>query len=80
MEHQIIPYCDLYAAYLAAEDGGSRTAAFGEVCRYISDTAVIQPICFERRELLTHRGVVTDVQATQYDIFHNFKEWTIQLK
>ena len=73
-------YCELYAAYLAAGDEESRAAAFREVCRYISDTAVIQPICFERRELLTHRGVVTGIQATQYDIFHNFKEWTIQLK
>ena len=73
-------YGELYAAYLAAEDETARATAFSEVCRYIGDTGVILPICFERREVLTHRGVVSGIRATQYDIFHNFKDWTINLE
>ena len=73
-------YTNLYAAYLAAGDESSRMAAFGELSRYIGDTGVILPICFERREILTHRGVVTGADPTQYDIFHRFYDWTIDLK
>ena len=47
--------------------------------KYVAESAAIVPICFERREVLTHRGVVTGVNATQYDVFHNFTEWTIDL-
>ena len=73
-------YCDLYAAYLAAGDESARAQSFAEVCRYIGDTGVILPICFERRELLTHRNVVSGAKPTQYDTFHNFYEWKIDLK
>lgn len=70
-------YSQLYSEYLAAGDDLTRNAKFREICRYIGDTGIIMPVCFERREVLTHRGVVTGIRATQYDIFHNFKDWTI---
>lgn len=73
-------YGELYETYLAAGDESGRLSAFSELCRYVGDTSVILPICFERREVLTHRGVVSGIRATQYDIFHNFKEWTINLE
>lgn len=72
-------YGELYDAYLAAGDD-TRAAAYAEVLSYISSQAAVVPICFERREILTHRGVISGINATQYDIFNNFEEWTIDLK
>lgn len=71
-------YCDLYAAYLAAPEE-DRAAAFGEVLQYIGQSGIILPICFERREVITHRGVVGGINATQYDLFNKFGEWTIDI-
>ena len=71
-------YAELYAAYLAAPEA-ERAEAFGKVTSYIAETAIILPICFERREVLTHRGVVSGIEATQYDAFYNFTDWTINL-
>lgn len=71
-------YCELYSAYLAAPEG-ERYDAFQEVCKYLSESAAIVPICFERREVLTHRGVVSGISPTQYDLFNHFSEWTINL-
>ena len=53
---------------------------FQAISRYITETGIILPVCFERRELLTHRGIATGISATQYDIFHNFNEWTVNLE
>ena len=72
-------YCELYSAYLAAPES-ERDAAFHEVLKFVAESAPILPICFERREVLTHRGVVGGIRATQYDLFHQFSEWTIDLK
>lgn len=72
-------YTTLYAAYLAAGQE-NRAAAYSELCEYVMSQAAIVPICFERREILTHRGVASGIQATQYDIFNKFYEWTIELK
>lgn len=72
-------FLSLYAAYLGAGEE-SRAAACAEVCKYMLSQAAIVPICFERREILTHRGVAAGIQATQYDIFNKFYEWTIVLK
>lgn len=47
--------------------------------KYITETAPIVPICFEKTEVLTHRGVVTGASPTQYNIFNNFQNWTIEL-
>lgn len=72
-------YTELYAAYLAAGEA-DRYAAFQELCRYICGNGAIIPICFEKRQVLTHRGVAGGIAATQYDIFNKFYEWTINLE
>ncbi len=72
-------FLSLYSAYLGAGEE-TRAAAFDEVCKYVLSQAAIVPICFERREVLTHRGVVSGIRATQYDIFNKIYEWTIELK
>ena len=72
-------YCQLYADYLAAPES-ERYDAFQTICRYITEGGAILPICFERREILTHRGVVSGISATQFDLFHDFTNWTVNLE
>ena len=71
-------YERLYAEYLAASEVG-RYDAFQQVAKYIVDTGIIIPVCFERRQVLTHRGVVSGLRSTQNDLFYRFYEWTITL-
>ena len=73
-------YVNLYEKYLGEAEDSARNEDFQAINRYITETGIILPLCFERRELLTHRGVATGISATQYDIFHNFNEWTINLE
>ena len=72
-------YAELYYAYLAAGEA-ERPAKFREACRYLMENGGIVPICFEKRQVLTHRGVVSGIAATQYDVFHKFEDWKIELK
>ena len=37
------------------------------------------PVCFERRELITHVGVITGIQPNQYNVFCNFINRDINL-
>ena len=71
-------YTRLYDAYLAAPED-QRYAAFQEAVRYVAETGILLPVCFERREVLTHRGVVSGIRATQYDLFNHYLEWTVEL-
>lgn len=72
-------YGALIGNYLTAQDEG-RQKAMEELCEYIYNTAPILPICFECQEVLTHRGVVSGMTPTQYDVFYKFEEWTINLE
>ncbi len=73
-------FVNLYEKYLGEADAAARSEDFQAINRYITETGIILPICFERRELLTHRNVASGISATQYDVFHNFNEWTINLE
>ena len=72
-------YINAYAAYLGATEE-NRVSAFSEVSRLITENAAIVPICFERQELLTHRGVISGISCTQFDIYNRFYDWTIDLE
>lgn len=71
-------YGTLYAAYLAAGEE-NRSLALHEAVKYVTEQSAIIPVCFERQEILTHRGVISGINATQYDIFNRFYDWTIDL-
>ena len=72
-------YINAYAAYLGAGEE-NRNMAFSDLAKLITESGAIIPICFERQELLTHRGVISGISCTQFDIFNRFYEWTINLK
>ena len=68
---------DLVTAYLGSPTPTERQQNCDVMCQYIAENAYIIPICFEEQQVLTHRDVVSGLQPTQYNLFHNFKEWTI---
>lgn len=65
--------------YLAAPDESTRKMQCDLMCQTIAENAPITPVCFERQQVLTHRGIVSGVSATQNNIFRNFQDWTINL-
>lgn len=50
-----------------------------ELCLYIGQTAPITPICFEKTEVLYHRGVLSGLDPTQENVFYNIQNWTVDL-
>ena len=64
--------------YLAAAEDGRKLSA-DLMLRYVTSTAPIIPIAFEKREVLTHSNVVTGIRPTQYNVFHHLTDWNINL-
>ncbi len=46
---------------------------------YLAQSAPITAICFERQQVLYHRGVLTTISPTQDNIFNEIENWTIDL-
>lgn len=47
---------------------------------YFSQTAPITPICFEKSEVLYHRGVLGTISPTQDNIFNDMYEWDVGME
>lgn len=71
-------YGELINAYLAATDA-DRQANCDAMLQYIIDTAPIIPVCFERQEVVSHRNVASGLNPSQYNIFYNIQNWTINI-
>ena len=50
-----------------------------QMCTYIGQSAPITVICFEKSEVLYHRGVLSGLEPTQDNIFYNMQNWTADL-
>ncbi len=70
-------YAERIATFLAADDA-LRAAACRDLCQYIVANSPIVPIAFEGRDVITHRGVVSGIELSPYDVFYNFADWTIK--
>lgn len=68
----------LMSAFLASPEETKQQSA-EELYTYIGQTAYITPICFERSEVLFHRGVLTGLNPTQDNVFYGIENWTINL-
>ena len=66
-------------AYLAATDD-TRQKDCDALCEYIVNTATIIPICFEKHQIITHRGAITAMSVNQNDPLSNFANWKISVK
>lgn len=62
--------------YLAADDT-QRAVACSNMCQYIVANSPIIPIAFEGRELVTHRGVLTGIELSPYNVFLNIQDWKL---
>ena len=60
--------------YMAAGEDGRKKAA-DLMFKYLSDTAPIVTICFEKQQVITHRGVISGMKPTQFNIFYGLEEW-----
>lgn len=68
----------LMSAFLASPEETKQQSA-EELYTYIGQNAYITPICFERSEVLFHRGVLTGLNPTQDNIFYGIENWTVNL-
>lgn len=64
--------------YLSADDEGRKKAA-DLMNSHLAETAPIVAICFERHQVITHRGVIADLKPSTYNIFQNIHEWKVDL-
>ncbi len=70
-------YAERIAVFLASDET-RREAACRDLCQYIVANSPIVPIAFEGRDVITHRGVVSGIELSPYDVFYNFADWTIK--
>ena len=62
--------------YLAADDENRQTAC-DNMCAYIINKAYIVPLCFEKHQMITHRGVIEGIKANENNPFYNISNWTV---
>lgn len=65
--------------YMSANDEERQKAA-DLMFKYLTDTAPIVTICFEKQQLVTHMGVISGLRPTQYNMFNGIEDWTMDLK
>lgn len=69
---------DRIKSYLSSSDAERKKNA-DLMNLYITENAPIVTICFERHQVITHRGVISNMKPSQYNVFHNIREWTVNL-
>lgn len=79
-------YCGItdpaYAQYIdqyLASDDDTRQANCSQMLSYIAETAPIIPICFERRQVISHRNVISGMDPGPYNIFFDITNWRMNL-
>ncbi len=69
--------CAEFTEKFLASRGKDKSDAAGVLCRYITQTAPIIPIIYERRAVITHRGAVSGAEFTQSSLFSGISGWEI---
>ena len=49
------------------------------LCQYLAQNAPIIAVCFEKSEVLYHRGVLSGLNPTQDNLFYNMDQWEVDL-
>lgn len=68
---------DLISTYLAATSDSERRDACANMCAQITNKAYIVPLCFEKHQMITHRGVIEGIKANENNPLCNVQNWTI---
>ncbi len=66
-------------AYMGA-DQGDQKAQCSAMCQTLAQEALIIPVCFEKKVVISHLNVIRGMSANQYNYFTNMQDWTIKLK
>ena len=66
----------LISDYLAADNDNRRTAC-DNMCAYIINKAYLVPLCFEKHQMITHRGVIEGIKVNENNPFYNIQNWTV---
>ena len=66
-------------AYLSAGQGEQK-AACRAMCEALAQEALLIPVCFEKKVVISHLNVIRGMSPSQYNYFTNMQDWTIKLK
>lgn len=65
--------------YLQSDESGRNDAAVN-MCNIIATTAYIVPLCYEKHQFISHRGVIEGVKACENNPFYDVENWKVKLK
>lgn len=69
---------NLVEAFLEADDE-NRADARNSMLEIMTTRAMFLPVCFEKREVITHLGVIGGITPNQYNVFTNITNWKTYL-
>ena len=64
--------------YLASDDSDRQTN-LDKMLQYIADNALMITICFEKHQLVAHRGMISNITVGQNDLLFDFSNWDINI-
>ena len=62
--------------YLSADDE-NRSGASYNLCASIASQAFMIPLCYEKHQMITHRGVINGISITENNPLYNVQNWTV---
>lgn len=66
-------------SYMSAGEGDQKERC-REMCRTLSQEALVIPVCFEKKVIISHLNVIRGMSPSQYNYFTNMQNWTIRLQ
>lgn len=69
-----------YIQAFLASDGETLMPNAEALYTYLSQTAPITAVCFERTQVLYHRGALTTINPTQDNYFNDMQDWKVNLQ
>lgn len=68
-----------YVIDFMASKAGDRQRAADLMFKHFTDSSPFVPICFERHQVITHRGVVAGLRPTRDNVFLGLEDWEIHI-
>ena len=59
---------------------GSQKEACRTMCEELAQEALVIPVCFEKRVVISHLNVIRGMSPSQYNYFTGIQDWTIKLQ
>ncbi len=72
------PLEDSVRAFLGAVEENRRAAETTMLQTLVSSSPFVT-VCFERREVISHVGVITGMEPNQYNVFRGVSNWNVDL-